>query len=48
MADLAKIHDWLQVIGMFGLIASLIFVGMQIRQDRQIALSSIYQARIVF
>ncbi len=45
MADAAKINDWLQVIGMFGLIASLIFVGMQIRQDRQIALSSIYQAR---
>lgn len=45
MADMNKINEWLQIIGMFGLIASLIFVGMQIRQDHEIALSGIYQAR---
>lgn len=45
MADMSKLNEWLQVIGMFGLIASLIFVGMQIRQDHQIALSATYQAR---
>lgn len=45
MVDMAKINDWLQVVGLFGLIASLIFVGMQIRQDRQIAISGTYQAR---
>ena len=45
MANLAKINDLLQVIGMFGLIASLVFVGVQIKQDREIALSGIYQAR---
>ena len=45
MADTKKISDWLQIIGMFGLIASLIFVGMQIKQDHEIALSAVYQAR---
>ena len=45
MANMAKINDWLQVVGMFGLIASLVFVGMQIKQDHEIALSGIYQAR---
>ena len=45
MMNAAKLNDWLQVIGMFGLIASLIFVGLQIKQDHEIALSSIYQAR---
>lgn len=43
--DTSKINDWLQVVGMFGLIASLVFVGMQIKQDHQIALSGTYQAR---
>lgn len=45
MTDISKLNDWLQVVGMFGLIASLIFVGMQIKQDHEIALSSTYQAR---
>lgn len=45
MANMAKINDWLQLVGMFGLIASLIFVGVQIKQDHEIALSGIYQAR---
>jgi len=45
MADMAKINDWLQVVGIFGLIASLVFVGMQMRQTHQIALSNAYQAR---
>lgn len=43
--DSAKINDWLQVVGLFGVIASLIFVGLQMQQDRKIALVSIYQAR---
>jgi hypothetical protein len=41
----AKLNDWLQVIGLFGVIASLIFVGMQMKQDREIALSAATQAR---
>ena len=43
--DSAKLNDWLQVFGIFALVASLIFVGMQMKQDREIALSAIYQAR---
>ena len=43
--DSAKLNDWLQVIGLFGVIASLVFVGMQMKQDREIALSDAYQAR---
>ena len=41
----AKLNDWLQVIGLFGVIASLLFVGMQMKQDREIALSAATQAR---
>lgn len=41
----AKLNEWLQVVGMFGVIASLIFVGLQMRQDRDIALSVATQAR---
>jgi len=40
-----KINEWLQVIGMFGVIGSLIFVGLQMKQTQAIASSSIYQAR---
>lgn len=45
MTDTAKINDWLQVIGMFGVISSLIFVGMQMKQEHEIALSNTYQTR---
>ena len=38
-------RDWLQIIGQFGVVASLIFVGLQMRQDQEIALSAAYQAR---
>jgi hypothetical protein len=41
----ARINDWLQVIGQFALVASLIFVGLQMRQTQAIALSQAYQAR---
>jgi hypothetical protein len=43
--DSAKLNDWLQVIGLFGVIASLIFVGLQMKQEHEIALSNAYQAR---
>jgi hypothetical protein len=45
MMEAAKINDWLQVIGMFGVIASLVFVGLQMKQTQEIALSNTYQAR---
>ena len=34
--DSAKIYDWLQVIAIFALVASLIFVGLQIKQTQEI------------
>lgn len=40
-----KLSAWLQIIGMFGVIASLIFVGLQMKQNHEIALSATYQAR---
>lgn len=43
--DSEKLNDWLQVIGLFGVIASLIFVGLQMKQEQEIAMSAAYQAR---
>ena len=43
--DSAKLNDWLQVVGLFGVIASLLFVGLQMKQDREIAQSAVFQAR---
>jgi len=43
--DLAKLNEWLQVVGLFGVMASLVFVGLQIKQDRDIALAAAFQAR---
>ena len=40
-----RIEEWLQIIGLFGVIGSLIFVGLQLKQDRDIALSEIWQSR---
>jgi hypothetical protein len=40
-----KFRDWLEIIGIFGVIASLIFVGLEMRQSQKIALSAAYQAR---
>jgi hypothetical protein len=31
-----KVNNWLQVVGMFGIIASLVFVGFQARQTQAI------------
>ena len=45
MVEMGKISDWLQVAGMFGVMASLVFVGLQMKQTQEIALSSIYQSR---
>ena len=43
--DTSKINDWLQIVGIFGVIASLIFVGMQLKQTQDIALAGTYNAR---
>ena len=41
----SRINDWLQVVGLFGVIGSLVFVGLQMKQTQEVALSAIYQAR---
>ena len=33
-----ELNDWLQVIGLFGVLGGLIFVGLQLQLDRQVAL----------
>ncbi len=33
-----QVQDWLQIVGLIGVIASLIFVGQQLKQDRNIAI----------
>jgi len=43
--ETSKLGDWLQVLGMFGVMASLVFVGLQMKQTHEIALSNIYQTR---
>ncbi len=40
-----KLNDWLQVVGAGGIIASLVFVGVQLKQTQEIAIAAQYQAR---
>jgi len=35
-----RLNEWLQVAGLFGVIASLMFVGLQMKQQQEIALSA--------
>jgi len=37
--DSGKLNDWMQVVGIFALVASLIFVGLQMKQTKEIALN---------
>ena len=41
----ARLNDWIEIVGIFSLVASLVFVGLQIRQAQEIAESEVYQAR---
>ena len=34
-----ELNDWLQVIGLFGVLGGLIFVGMQLQLDRRVAIA---------
>ena len=40
-----RLRNWLEVVGIFSVVASLIFVGLQMRQTHAISLSQTYQAR---
>ena len=42
--DSQKLHDWLQIIGIAAVVASLIFVGLQIKQSDDIALAEILES----
>jgi len=42
----AKLNDWLQVVGVFSVVGSLVFVGMEMRQAQEISMSQAYQARV--
>ncbi len=44
--DFAKLNDWMQVIGIFAVVVSLIFVGFQLKQSQDIAIAGQYQDRM--
>ena len=43
--DTGKLNDWMQVVGIFAVVASLIFVGLQMQQAQEISMSDAYQVR---
>jgi len=43
--DKSKLNEWLQLVASVGVILSLIFVGLEIQQSREIAMADIYQQR---
>lgn len=42
-----KLNDWLEVIGIFAVVASLIFVGLELRQAQVISMAQAYQERAI-
>ncbi len=46
--DPAKLKDWIEVVGIFALVASLVFVGMQMKQTQEIAIAEQYQERAIY
>lgn len=43
--DSAKLNDWMQVVGIFAVVVSLIFVGYQLKQSQDIAIAGQNQER---
>lgn len=43
--DSAKLNDWMQVVGIFAVVVSLIFVGIQLKQSQDIAIAGQNQER---
>ena len=43
--DTARLNDWMQIVGIFSLVASLVFVGVQLRQEHEISMAQAYQGR---
>lgn len=46
--DPTKLKDWMEVVGIFALVASLVFVGLQMKQAQEIAIAEQYQVRAIF
>lgn len=44
--DSKKLNDWLQVAGLFGVLGGLIFVGLQLSLDRQVAIVQSTESRV--
>jgi hypothetical protein len=40
-----KLRDWVEIIGIFAVVSSLIFVGLQMKQTQEISMSQAYQSR---
>lgn len=43
--DSAKLNDWMQVVGIFAVVVSLVFVGIQLKQSQEIAVAGQNQER---
>lgn len=43
-----RLKDSVELVGISAIVASLIFVGMELRQSQEIAIASQYQARVQF
>lgn len=41
-----RLQNWIQIGGMVGVVASLVFVGLQLKQSQDIAIAAQYQARL--
>jgi len=44
--NIEKVSGWFQVVGIIAVVASLVVVGMQLKQSHEIAIASEYQARL--
>jgi len=45
--DPANLNDWIQAVGLFAVVASLIFVGLQMKQSHEIAIAAQFQERAI-
>ena len=43
--DSSKLNDWMQVVGIFAVVISLLFVGYQLKQSQDIAIAGQNQER---
>jgi len=43
--DSAKVSDWMQIVGIFSVVVSLVFVGLQLRQSQEIAIAEQFHNR---